>query len=270
MQQDQRRLAAILAADVVGYSRLMGADEAGTLGASAAARGSDRPRSPHIRAASSGSGDGLLVEFASAVDAVRCAVEVQAGLAERNAGLPEDRRIAFRMGVNLGDVIVGDGTSMATASTSRRGSSSWRSPAALHRPEFRPDQGQARHRYRRSGRAAVKNIARAAAGFPHRSAKPQPGARPAGKAPPLALPDKPSIAVLPFTNMSGDPEQEYFTDGITEDIITELSRFAGSSSSPATRPSPTRAAPRSPRVGRELGVRYVAEGSVRRPASGSG
>ena len=260
-----RRLAAILAADVAGYSRLMGADEEGTLERLKALRREllDPKIAEHHGRIVKTTGDGMLVEFASVVDSVRCAVEVQQAIPERNAGVAADSRIELRIGINLGDVIVepddiyGDGVNIAA------------------RVEALADAGgvfvsntvydQIRDRlpfvFEDLGEQQVKNIARPVRVYRVRDA----GARSPLPTPALALPDKPSIAVLPFANLSGDPEQEYFADGMVDEIITALSRIrwlfviAQNSSFSYKGQSPD-----VKQVGRELGVGYVLEGSVRK------
>jgi len=260
-----RRLAAILAADVAGYSRLMGADEEGTLERLKALRRDllDPKIAEHHGRIVKTTGDGMLVEFASVVDAVRCAVEVQQAMPERNRGVAADNRIELRIGINLGDVIVegddlyGDGVNIAA------------------RVEALADAGgvfvsntvyeQVRDRlpfvFEDLGEQQVKNIARPVRVYRVRDA----GAAKSPSAPVLPLPDKPSIAVLPFQNMSGDPEQEYFADGMVEEIITALSRirwlFVIARNSSFTYKGQTVDVKR---VGRELGVRYVLEGAVRK------
>ncbi len=264
----ERRLTAIFAADVVGYSRLMGRDEAGTL---ARLRGHRRELIDPSIAEHKGrivktTGDGILIEFPSVVEAVACAVTVQRGMAERNATTPEDQRIVFRVGVNLGDVIVedddilGDGVNIAARLE------------ALAEPGGicvnRVVRDQVRDKldivFEDLGEQQVKNIARPVRAFrvvAEDKLMPEPSAPP----PALALPDKPSIAVLPFQNMSGDPEQEYFADGMVEDITTALSRipwlFVIARNSSFTYKGQ---AIDVKRVGRELGVGYVLEGSVRK------
>ena len=231
--REERRLAAIVSADVVGYSRLMGRDESGTLAALRSIRRElvDPKIAAHGGRIVKTTGDGLLLEFPSVVDAVRCAVEVQGAMADRNADVADDRRIAFRIGINLGDVIVedgdifGDGVNIA-ARVQEICQARRHQPVA---PGARGDSGPARYRASRWRRAAAQEhrppaphlVLARSGGTRARSGADR--SRPAGAT--FELPDKPSVAVLPFTNMSGDPQQEYFADGIVEDIITELSRF---------------------------------------------
>ena len=207
-------------------------------------------------------GDGMLVEFASVVDAVRCAVEIQRGMSERNADVPQEKRIEFRIGINVGDIIIdggdifGDGVNVAARLE------------ALAEPggicvsgRVQEDvRGKLDIAFEDAGEQQLKNIARPVRVYRVRL-------RRAKAAPALALPDKPSIAVLPFNNMSGDPEQEYFADGMVEDIITALSRmrwlFVIARNSSFTYKG---RAVDVKQVGRELGVRYVLEGSVRKAA----
>jgi adenylate cyclase len=258
-----RRLAAILAADVVGYSRLMGEDEEGTLAALKTLWRdlSDPKIKEHHGRIVKTTGDGLLVEFGSVVEAVRCAVDVQREMAERNTAIPTERRIEFRMGINLGDIIkdkgdiYGDGVNVAARLE------------ALAEPGgiciSRVVRDQVRDRldiaFGDLGDQQVKNIARPVHVYSVRLGEAAPV-----KAP-LALPDKPSLAVLPFQNMSGDPEQEYFADGIVEDITTAISRlpwlFVIARNSSFTYKG---RAVDVKQVARELGVRYVLEGSVRK------
>jgi adenylate cyclase len=264
----QRRLAAILAADVAGYSRLMGVDEEGTLSALKELRRelADPKIKEHRGRIVKTTGDGLLVEFASVVDAVRCAVEVQYEMAERNAGMPEEQRIQFRIGINLGDIIKdgrdihGDGVNIAARLEALA------EPGGICVNRVVRDQVRDKldFAFEDAGEQRVKNIARPLRVYrirPGRSAGDTMGAAQA----PLALPDKPSVAVLPFTNMSGDAEQEFVSDGIAEDVITALSRYPSlfviarnSSFTYKGRAVDVK------QVGRELGVRYVLEGSVRK------
>ena len=260
-----RRLAAILAADVAGYSRLMGADEEGTLAALKAIRrelGDPKVKEHRGRIVKT-TGDGLLIEFASVIDAVRCAVEVQRGMAERNAEVPEARRIEFRIGINLGDIIrdgrdiFGDGVNIAARLEALSEPGGICVSGIVH-DQVRDKLDVA---FEDMGERQVKNISRPVHVWRRRL-----GAKPVIPAStPLPLPDKPSIAVLPFANMSGDPEQEYFADGMVEEIITALSRirwlFVIARNSSFTYKGQ---AVDVKQVGRELGVRYVLEGSVRK------
>jgi TolB-like protein/class 3 adenylate cyclase len=264
-----RRLTAILAADVAGYSRLMGADEEGTHERLRAhLRELIEPKiGEHRGRVVKNTGDGFLAEFASVVDAVRCAVEMQRGMAERNAGTPPDKRIEFRVGINLGDVIVeehdifGDGVNVASRLEALA------EPGGICISRVVRDQVRDRlpFAFEDLGGQQVKNIARPVRVY-RIGDRAAPIEEPLSVLPrPLPLPDKPSIAVLPFANMSGDPEQEYFADGMVEEIITALSRIrwlfviARNSSFMYKGQSID-----VKRVGRELGVRYVLEGSVRK------
>ena len=224
----ERKLAAILAADVVGYSRLMEIDEAGTLGALKAHREAliDPAIAEHHGRIVKLMGDGSLVEFASVVDAVACALAIQEGMAERNAEVPEERRIEFRIGVHLGDVIVegddlyGDGVNVAARLEGlAKPGGICISQQAFDQVETKLDLA-----YEDLGEQRVKNITRPVHVYRIRLGEATgAGASGSDDAPPL--PDKPSIAVLPFDNMSGDPEQEFFSDGLAEDIITALSKI---------------------------------------------
>jgi adenylate cyclase len=263
----QRRLAAILSADVVGYSRLMGLDEAGTLSRLNALR---RELIDPAIAAHSGRivklmGDGALIEFASAVDAVTCAIEIQKQLREHDAGVSEADPIRFRIGINVGDIIIegddilGDGVNIAA----RIEGIAEPGGISISEDAWRQVQGKVTANFIDIGEQSLKNIARPVRVYRLDQARKAASGPEAAR--PLAPPSKPSIAVLPFTNMSGDPEQEYFSDGISEDVITDLSKIAGlmvisrnSSFTYKGRPVDTRA------VGRDLGVRSVLEGSVRR------
>jgi TolB-like protein/Tfp pilus assembly protein PilF len=263
----ERRLAAILAADVVGYSRLVGMDEEGTIARLKALREEliDPSFAKHRGRIVKTMGDGILVEFPSVVDAVRNAVEVQRAMAERNADEPEDQRIEFRVGVNLGDIIIdgddilGDGVNIAARleGLAKPGS------ICISGDVFRQVEGKLDLGFEDLGEQRVKNIAQPVRTYRVDLGPPAPPSEEAKPARPLA--ERPSIAVLPFDNLSGDPEQEYFADGIAEDIITALSRFhwflvvaRNSSFTYKGRAVDVRT------VGRELGVRYVLEGSVRR------
>jgi adenylate cyclase len=264
-----RRLAAILAADVAGYSRLIGADEGGTLQALKAIRVEliDPTIAAHNGRLVKTTGDGLLVEFGSVVDALRCATEVQAGMAERNATMREDKRIEFRIGINMGDIVVEDGDIFGDGVNVAARLEALAEPGGICvSARVQEDAaGKLDLAFDDLGEQALKNIAR-----PVRAFRVATGAVSAlaQDAPALPLPDKPSIAVLPFANMSGDPEQEYFADGMVEEIITALSRIRwlfviARNSSFAYKGQAVDVK----RVGRELGVRYVLEGSVRKGGS---
>jgi adenylate cyclase len=263
-------LAAVLAADVAGYSRLMGADEVGTLEALKAHRREvvDPAIAEHKGRIVKTTGDGLLVEFASAVDAVTCAMAVQGRMAERNG--QSAQKISFRIGINIGDIIIdgddifGDGVNVAA----RVENECEPGGVCLSGNAYEQVRGKTAFAFDDLGERSLKNIDRPVRLYAARPSVPGPAASaaPAAEpAKPLALPDKPSIAVLPFQNMSGDPEQEYFADGMVEDIITALSRFKSlfviARNSSFTYKGK---AVDIKRVGRELGVRYVLEGSVRK------
>src|SRR5262250_418829 len=226
MTGEQRRLAAIVSADVAGYSRLMGHDESGTLAALKALRQEvvDPAIASHGGRIVKTTGDGLLLEFPSVVNAVRCAVEVQTDVAAKGANVAEDQRITFRIGVNLGDVIVdgddifGDGVNIAA----RLEVLAEPGGICVSDDAFHQVRGKIDVLFVEMGPQSLKNIDQQVHAW--RWSPNGPSASPTTP-PSLALPDKPSIAVLPFQNMSGDAEQEYFADGITEEIITALSRF---------------------------------------------
>ena len=259
----ERRLAAIFAGDIAGYSRLMGADEEGTLSRlNAHRREFLEPKvADHRGRIVKRTGDGILIEFASAVDAARCAVEIQQGMIKRNASVPQNRRIEFRIGIHVGDVIIedgdifGDGVNIAA----RLEGIAQPGGICISDDAYRQVRGKLDANFQDAGEQELKNIAQ-----PVRVYQLQPSGG-TSEAPRLALLDKPSIAVLPFQNMSGDPGQEDFADGMVEDIITSLSKvhrlFVIARNSTFTyknRPVDIR------QVARELGVRYVLEGSVRR------
>jgi adenylate cyclase len=265
----QRRLAAIVSADVVGYSRLMGVDEVGTLEALRAHRAEliDAKIAAHGGRIVKTMGDGLLLEFSSVVDATTCAIEAQQAMASRNADVPDDKRIIFRIGVHVGDIIsegediLGDGVNIAARVEALAEPGGVAISGRVHDDvRDRLDAG-----FVDSGEQHLKNIARPVRVW-HWSpeARRHPSNRPRDSAAPT-LADKPSIAVLPFDNMSGDPEQEYFADGIAEDIITALSRFhlfyvIARNSSFTYKGEAVEVR----QVARDLGVRYVIGGSVRR------
>ena len=270
----ERRLAAILAADVAGSCRLIGIDEEGTLAQLKALRKTlfDPKIAQHHGRIVKNTGDGALVEFASVVDAVRCADEVQRGVAEQNTDVPQDKRIEFRIGIHVGDIIIadddifGDGVNIAV----RLEGIAEPGGICISDDAHRQVRGKVESTLEDMGAQTLKNIAEPMRAWRVRIG---PSSSPATKTPietaqPLALPDKPSIAVLPFENMSGDPEQEYFADGMVEEIITALSRFK--SLFVVARNSSFTFKGRAvdiKEVGRRLGVRYVLEGSVRK-ASG--
>ena len=260
----ERRLAAILAADVAGYSRLMGVDEEGTLAALKICRVQiiDPKISEHRGRIVKTTGDGTLVEFASAVDAVRCALDIQRATAAHNADTPKDRQIEFRIGINVGDIIIdegdiyGDGVNIAA----RIEPLAEPGTVCLSENAYQQIKGKLSLDVTDIGHQQLKNIVQPIRVFAV-------GAEGAPVRPSLSLPDKPSIAVLSFQNMSGEPEQEYFSDGMVDDIITGLSRikwlFVIARNSTFTYKGQ---AVDVKRVGRELGVRYVLEGSVRKAA----
>jgi adenylate cyclase len=270
----ERRLAAVLAADVVDSCRLIGIDEEGTVAQLRALRRTlfDPKVTDHRGRIVKNTGDGALVEFASVVDAVRCAVEVQRGMAERNTDVPQHKQIEFRIGIHVGDIIIaeddifGDGVNIAV----RLEGIAEPGGICISDDAHRQVRGKVESTLEDMGTQTLKNIAEPMRAWRVRIG---PSSSPATKTPtgtaqPLALPDKPSIAVLPFQNMSGDPEQEYFADGIVEDIITALARFK--SLFVIARNSSFTFKGRAvdiKEVGRRLGVRYVLEGSVRK-ASG--
>jgi adenylate cyclase len=260
----ERRLAAILAADVVGYSRLMAADEEGTLARlNAHRRELLEPKiAQHHGRIVKRMGDGILSEFGSAVDAARCAIETQQGMAKLNEGVPTEQRIQIRIGIHVGDIIIeegdifGDGVNIAA----RLEGIAEPGGITLSEDAWRQVQGKVTAKCIDSGEQRLKNIPQPVRVYRLEFA----GERPAALGV-TSVPEKPSIAVLAFTNMSGDPEQEYFSDGISEDIITDLSKFSNldviarnSSFTYKGKPVDVK------QIGRELAVRYVLEGSVRR------
>src|SRR5271165_1346557 len=234
--KESRRLAAILAADVVGFSRLAGTDEDRTLARLRALRSDlvDPTIAVHSGRVVKRTGDGALVEFRSVVDAVRCAIEAQNAMVERNAGVSEDRRIDFRIGVHLGDVVeeadgdlMGDGVNIAA----RLEGVAEPGAICLSEDAYRRVRARLDLAVSDLGATQLKNIAEPVrifslqVGLPAQAKPLAPDAGKPARKPNPALPDKPSIAVLPFANMSGDAEQEYFADGISEDIITALSKL---------------------------------------------
>jgi len=260
----QRRLAAILAADVAGYSRLMGVDEEGTLAALKAHRKElvDPKIAEHRGRIVKTTGDGALVEFASAVDAVRCAEELQRGMAERNAVIPEDRRIEFRIGINVGDIIsdggdiYGDGVNIAARLEALA------SPGAICLSDnaYQQIKGKLALDVKDMGEQSLKNIA-----WPVRVYRVQLNGAKSTERTSLPIPDKPSIAVLPFDNLSAEPDQGYLADGFVEAITAALSHirsfFVIARNSAFTYKG---RAMNVREIGRELGVAYLLEGSVQK------
>ena len=264
----QRRLAAILSADVVGYSRLMGLDEAGTLSRlNALRRGLIDPMiAAHAERIVKIMGDGALVEFASAVDAVTCAIEIQRQLREHDAVSSEVNPIQFRIGINVGDIIIegedilGDGVNIAA----RIEGIAAPGGISISEDAWRQVQGKVAANFVDAGEQSLKNIARPVRVY-RLDLAPKAATAPDVRRPMPAQSEKPSIAVLAFNNMSGDPEQEYFSDGISEDIITDLSKLSelrviarNSTFTYKGKPVDVK------QVGRDLGVHYVLEGSVRK------
>jgi adenylate cyclase len=258
----ERRLAAILAADVAGYSRLMGVDEEGTLAALKRHRSEliDPKIAEHRGRIVKTTGDGALIEFASAVDAVRCAMEIQRAMAERNVTIPEVRRIEFRIGINVGDIILDEGDIYGDGVNIAARVETLASPGAICLSEhaYQQMKGKLALDVSDMGEQQLKNIAQPVRVYRVRLEGAAANATP-------TLPNKPSIAVLPFTNMSGDPEQEYFADGMVEEIITGLSRIKwlsvisrNASFFYKNKPVVLK------EVADKLGVRYVLEGGVRK------
>ena len=262
----ERRLAAILAADVAGYSRLIGADEEGTLARLKAHRREliDPKITEHRGRIVKTTGDGFLVEFASVVDALRCATEVQAAIAERDGAASPDSRIEFRVGIHMGDIVVEDGDIFGDGVNIAARLEGLAEPGGICVSARVQEEvaGKLDIAFDDIGEPELKNIARPVRVYRVAARRVAPPSAPPAA---LPLPDKPSVAVLPFTNMSGDPEQEFFADGIAEDVITALSRY----------PSLFVIARNScftykgrvvdvKQIGRELGVRYVLEGGLRK------
>jgi adenylate cyclase len=309
----ERKLTAILCADVHGYSRLMGENEEATVRTlSTHRRIIDGLIEQHHGRFVNSAGDSVLAEFGSVVNAVECAVEIQTALMAENASIPHERRMEFRIGVNLGDVVVdgeqiyGDGINVAarlesladpggicisgtvheqvrdklalgyedggeqTVKNIARPVHVWR--ALLDGATPHRETGRIPRRYWRGGVLSLTGLAIIVGTImlvQHVSLKPPRSSAsiPPAQSPALALPDKPSIAVLPFANLSGDPHQEYFSDGITDDLVTDLSRVPGlfvidRSSTFAYKGKPAKVQ----EVGRELGVKYILEGSARKTA----
>ena len=258
-----RRLAAIVAADVAGYSRLMGLDEVGTARTLREHRKvADALIAKHGGRIVKTTGDGVLLEFPSVVDAVECAVAVQAVMAERNQGVPEDRRMLYRIGINLGDILIegddilGDGVNVAARLEGIA------EPGGICISSFAYDhvRGKLAVEFTDLGEQTLKNIARPIRAYAvGRNADTDRAVPPPSSAPRL------SIVVLPFANIGGDPEQEYFVDGVTESLTTDLSRISGGFVIARNTAFAFKSKAIDVRkLGRELNVRYVLEGSVQR------
>ncbi len=265
----ERRLAAIMATDVVGYSRLIRADEEGTIAALKALRADliDPKIAEHHGRIVKLMGDGMLVEFASVVDAVHAAVETQQAVTDHNSDVPADKRIELRIGINLGDVVIdgddiqGDGVNVAA----RLEGMAEPGGICVSGMVYEGVRDRIDVPFEDLGEQEVKNIERPVRVWRWLASDGAAPKGPLGATKPLPLPDKPSIAVLPFDNMSGDPEQEYFADGIAEDITTSLSKFSSlfviaRNSSFSFKGQQLEVK----EIGKRLGVRYVVEGSVRR------
>jgi len=265
-ESQSRRLAAILAADIAGYSALMGADEARTV---RDLKGHQAVVLPMIGEFGGRiidtAGDGILAEFPSVVNAVKCAVEIQSKMAERNTGIEPERRMQFRVGINIGDVVFdearvyGDGINVAA----RLEGIAEPGGICISSKVYEEISGRIDLAYEDMGQQQLKNIARPVRAYRVRLNRIEPT-----DAPTLAIPDKPSIAVLPFENMSGDPEQEYFSDGLSEDIITLLSAWR---SFPVIARNSSFAFKKQSRdirmIARELSACYLIEGSVRKSSN---
>src|SRR5690242_19709817 len=262
---ETRKLAAILAADVAGYSKLAAADEERTLARLRALRSDliDPTIALHHGRVVKRTGDGILIEFRSVVDAVRCALEVQNGMAERNAGLPPERRIEFRIGIHLRDVVeesdgdlMGDGVNIAA----RLEGIAKPGAICLSEDAYRQVKSRLDLAVSDLGATQLKNIAEPIRVYLLELGRPVQVKQPATSTPPRL-----SIVVLPFANLGGDPEQEYFVDGVTESLTTDLSRISGSFVIARNTAFTYKGKPFDVKqIGRELNVRYVLEGSVQR------
>jgi adenylate cyclase len=268
---ETRKLAAILVADVVGYSRLAGADEERTLARLRGLRSDliDPAIAAHHGRIVKPTGDGSVVEFRSVVDAVRCAIEVQEGLIERNAGVPDDRRIEFRVGIHVGDVVEeNDGDLMGDGVNTAARLEGVAKPGAICLSEdaYRQVKQRLDLKVDDLGLVPLKNIAEPIRVYALAVAKPVPS-KPAQAAPAQEKPGPPhlSIVVLPFANIGGDLEQEYFSDGVTENLTTDLSRIHGAFVIGRNTASTYKGKVADlKQIGRDLNVRYVLEGSVQR------
>jgi TolB-like protein len=267
---ETRKIAAILVADVVGYSRLAGADEEGTLARLRALRSDliDPAVATHHGRVVKRTGDGSIIEFRSVVDAVRCAIEVQNAMVERNAGVPEDRRIVFRTGIQLGDVVeesdsdlMGDGVNIAARLEGLA------APGAICLSEdaYRQVKGRLDLAVHDLGPTQLKNIAEPIRVYSLEVGKPTQPKPAQAPAPEKSFPPRLSIVVLPFANLSGDPSHEHFVDGVTESLTTDLSRIRGAVVIARNTAFAYKGKPLDVKtIGRELNVRYVLEGSVQR------
>jgi TolB-like protein/class 3 adenylate cyclase len=268
----ERRLAAILVADIAGYSRMAGADEERTLARLRALRGDliDPAIAAHRGRVVKRTGDGVLIEFRSVVDAVRCAIEVQNGMAERNAGLPRERRLEFRIGIHLGDVVaeadgdlMGDGVNIAA----RLEGIAEPGGICLSEDAWRQVRDRIDTAFADLGDRMLKNIARPVRAYAIRPRADGPAAAPPARAPETAPPHL-AIVVLPFAHLGGDAEQAYFADGVTESLTTDLSRIAGAFVIARNTAFTYKGKLFDVKaIGRELNVRYVLEGSVQRGGS---
>jgi TolB-like protein/class 3 adenylate cyclase len=267
---ETRKLAAILAADVVGYSRLAGSDEERTLARLRALRSDliDPTIAVHNGRVVKRTGDGVLIEFRSVVDAVRCAIEVQNGMVERNAGLPPERRIEFRVGIHLGDVVeesdgdlMGDGVNIAA----RLEGIADPGGICLSEDAYRQVRDRIKEGFVDLGEKDLKNIARPVRAYSIKTGSAGPLSPAQAAVPEKSAPPRLSIVVLPFANLGGDPEQEYFVDGVTESLTTDLSCISGSFVIGRNTAFTYKAKHADlKQIGRELNVRYVLEGSVQR------
>ena len=264
----ERRLSAILAADVAGYSRLMGLDEVGTVRVLREHRAvSDALVAKHGGRIVKTTGDGVLIEFPSVVDAVECAVAVQAVMAERNAGVPEDRRMLFRIGINLGDILIegddilGDGVNIAA----RLEGIAEPGGICISSSTYDHVRGKVAVEFTDLGERELKNIARPIRAYAVVRDGLGVGTQAGNTTPSPSSTPRLSIVVLPFANIGGDPEQDYFVDGVTESLTTDLSRISGSFViGRHTAFTFKSKAVDLKQIGRDLNVRYVLEGSVQR------
>jgi TolB-like protein/class 3 adenylate cyclase len=270
---ETRKLAAILAADVAGYSKLAGSDEERTLARLRALRSDliDPTIALHHGRVVKRTGDGVLIEFRSVVDAVRCAIEVQNGMVERNAGLPPERRIEFRVGIHLGDVVeesdgdlMGDGVNIAA----RLEGMADPGGICLSEDAYRQVRDRIKEAFVDLGEKELKNIVRPVRAYAVQTGSSREASAPQASTPEKSGPPRLSIVVLPFANIGGDPGQEYFVDGVTESLTTDLSRISGSFVIGRNTAFTYKGKHVDlKQIGRELNVRYVLEGSVQRSSN---